>query len=385
MKTIEWLASLVACDTTSRHSNLQLINLVSNWMIQNQIPVRITYDETLQKANLLATIPAADGSFTGGIILSGHTDVVPVDNQAWETNPFEITEKKDKIFGRGTADMKGFLAVILAFVPKFKQLRLSKPIHLAFSYDEEVGCKGVPFLIKDMQAEGIAPAVCIVGEPTEMQPIVAHKGMQVYQCRFYGHSAHSSLTTQGCNAIDYAAQLINFLRNLAERFKQNGPFDQHYDVPFTTISTNIISGGTATNIIPALCDFNFEFRHLPQVSPKSVLDEIERYIQVELLPQMKKDYKDASIEIENIAGVPGFETDKQHLINKIMQILNPNLEPHKVAYATEAGLFQAAHIPTIVCGPGNIEQAHKANEFITLDQLNQCEDFLLKVVNLFKI
>ncbi len=381
MKTLEWLARLVACDTTSRNSNLQLIDLIKDWMFHHQIPIRMTHSPYEQKSNLLATIPAKNGDMEGGIILSGHTDVVPVDNQSWDTNPFEIVQKEGKVYGRGTADMKGFLAVILALVPEFKRQSLSRPIHLAFSYDEEIGCKGAPLLIRDIEQAALKPYACIVGEPTMMQSIVAHKGIQVFRCRVHGQTVHSSLTTQGCNAIEHAAKFINYLRNLADQFKKDGPFDSHYDVPFTSVSTNMINGGIAVNTIPAVCEFMFEFRHLPQVSAKAIREQIENYIQQELLPNIQNEFAQGSIEFEHMASVPAFETDMQSAVTKQLLTLSNQKEINKVAYATEAGLFEKAQIPTIICGPGSIEQAHRANEFVSLDQLALCEKFLLRMVN----
>ena len=381
LNTIEWLMRLVTYDTTSRYSNLQLIDDVQYWLTKHHISYRITTNAQEKKANLLATLPAHNGQREGGIIFSGHTDVVPVDGQTWDTNPFEAIIQGENIYGRGTCDMKGFLAVTLALMPEFQSLPLKQPIHFAFSYDEEIGCRGVPLLIDDLKIIDQHPRACIVGEPTLMQAVIAHKGIQVFRCRVQGHAVHSSLTPHGCNAIEYAAQLICYIRQLADHFREVGPFDHYYDVPFTTVSTNMIQGGIAQNIIPAMCDFTFEFRHLPRVKPHDIIDRIKTYIKNELQPNMQKEQAMASIEIDNLAAVPSFEMAEDEAIHQWVNHIIGQGDIKKVSYATEAGLFQQADIPTMVCGPGSIEQAHRANEFIALSQLHHCEEFLRQLVN----
>jgi acetylornithine deacetylase len=229
-------------------------------------------------------------------------------------------------------------------------------------------------MIDDLLKQGIQPEGCIVGEPTELRPVVAHKGIQLFRCRAQGRAAHSSLTHQGCNAIEYAAKLICYIRDWANQIKQQGPFDPHFDVPFTTISTNTIQGGNAHNTIPAFCEFFFEFRNLPEVSPRQILEPIQNYLKEELLPQMRKEHPGASFEIDALAAVPAFEAVPQSSLTTLLRKLRKNEDTYKVAYATEAGLFQKAKIPTILCGPGSIEQAHRANEYIALRELSGCED-----------
>lgn len=380
MNAIEWLSRLVAIDTTSRNSNLPLINLMKDWFEQHRLPVRLTYHADRHKANLFASLPAANGDLSGGLMLSGHTDVVPVDGQQWKTNPFSAVQKDNKIYGRGTSDMKGFLAVMLSLVPYLQHKSLQQPVHFAFSYDEEVGCCGVPLLITDLQKAGIQPLACIVGEPTNMQPVVAHKGIQLMRCRVHGHATHSSLTPQGCNAIEYAAHIIHYLHMLAAQFEDQGPFDQDFDVPFTTLSPNRIQGGTAHNIIPEFCEFYFEFRQLPRVSPAEIIQKITSYIQTQLLPVMQKKCGTTAIELDTVAAVPSFEMRETQILADIKQYLSTDTRIHKVAYATEAGLFQQAAIPTIVCGPGSIEQAHKPDEFVSIAQLEKCESVLKQMI-----
>lgn len=383
MNTLDWLKRLIEFETISRNSNLKLIDCAQAWFDQYHWQTRITQDPSQTRANLFATLPAENGSLEGGVIFSGHTDVVPIEGQEWDTPPFKAVVRDERVYGRGACDMKGFLACLLALVPELTGRPLNHPVHFAFSYDEEVGCKGAPVMITDMLQAGIRPAACIVGEPTLMRPVVAHKGIQVFRCRIKGKAAHSSLTPQGCNAIDYAAKLICHIRSLAEAFNREGPFDKNFDVPYTTVSTNMIQGGIAHNVIPDQCEFYFEFRHLPGVSPRSVIERISDYVQSSLLKQMRDEYESAVVEIDAVAAVPGFEAGEDVAVSRLVRLANRELETGKVAYATEAGLFQQAQIPVLVCGPGSIEQAHRPNEFVALEQLALCDDFLRKVIKAF--
>jgi len=381
MNTIEWLTKLIQFNTVSSRSNLELIHFIEDSLHKENIETRLTYDAARTKANLFAALPASQSH--GGIIFSGHTDVVPVEGQAWNTDPFQAVLLDNKIYGRGACDMKGFLAVLLALLPELKKIKLARPVHFAFSFDEETGCLGAPLLIADLQAAGIKPAACIVGEPTSMCPVIAHKGLQIFRCRFRGKPAHSSLTPQGCNAIEYAARLICYAREMANEFKQRGPFDDYFDVPFTTLSNNVIHGGVAANIIPRECELIFEFRHLPKVNAQTIISKMMHYAQEELLPAMKKEHAEADITFENLAAAPAFETTEENSVYKMACEITQEKNIHKVAYATEAGLFQLADIPTIICGPGSIEQAHKENEFVTLEQLKKCEEFVMNMVKKF--
>lgn len=383
MTTLDWLQRLVAFDTTSKYSNMQLIHCVQDFLSGHGFECHLVRDPHEDKANLFATLPAANGRKDGGLILSGHTDVVPVDGQKWDTDPFQLTKSGDKVYGRGTTDMKGFLAVVLALVPRFKEMKLNYPLHLAFSYDEEIGCRGAPFLITDLPNTGYKPRACVVGEPTEMAPIVAHKGKQSFRCEVHGRAAHSSLTPAGCNAIEYAAQLICFLRDVAQEFKNKGPFDAAYDVPYTTLTTNLIQGGNASNTIPAWCEFIFEYRNLQENAPAEIEETIQKYIQKDLLPRMRKEFDAANVTLDKFAGAPGLSQVESEDITKLVRKLTHDQEVRKAAYATEAGLFQQADIPSIICGPGSIEQAHRANEFVAIQQLEKCEEFLLALVREF--
>lgn len=380
MKTMDkeaWLNKLIAFDTTSCNSNLPLIEYVGNWLDHLQIPITLTYDPTKTKANLFASLPASDGSLDGGLILSGHTDVVPVSGQVWDSNPFCAIKRDNRIYGRGACDMKGFLAVVLALIPELQTNSRKHPVHLAFSYDEEVGCLGVPLLIADLQRKRIQPTACIVGEPTEMVPVIAHKGINSFKCRIHGHTAHSSLPPKGCNAIEYGAKLICWLRSFADQLKEKGTQDELYDVPYTTLTSTMVSGGIAMNTIPSFLEFLFEFRNLPHDNPNRISQTIKDYVSEHLIPEMQNEWADASVEIEPINCIPAFQSSEDL---ELIEIAGERNRINKVSYATEAGLFQKAGIPTIVCGPGSIMEAHKANEFVSLEQLDECEKFLRMIM-----
>lgn len=378
--TREWLHTLVAFDTTSRNSNLYLIEHVRDALAAQGVRVQLFKSPDGAKSNLFATLPASDGGTQGGIVLSGHTDVVPVDGQQWDTDPFALTERDGRLYGRGTCDMKGFIAAALAQVPQWLTMPRSKPLHLALSYDEEVGCVGAPIMLAQLKLQGQHLDGCIVGEPTSMQPVVAHKGINVWRCRVHGKAAHSSLTPSGSNAIEYAARLICRIRDMADAFKASGPYDMLFDVPYTTMTTNQIHGGIAVNTLPELCEFAYEFRNLPGMAPDGIQAQVEAYVQQELLPRMRQEFAQARIEFESLAGAPSFDTAETAAISQLVQALTGDSTRRKVAYATEAGLFQQAGIPTVVCGPGAIAQAHKANEYVELAQLQRCESFLHRLV-----
>jgi acetylornithine deacetylase len=379
MDTRRWLETLVAFDTTSRNSNLAFIETARDWLRKHGVDARLVHNDEQTKADLFATLPAQDGGEQGGIVLSGHTDVVPVDGQAWTSDPFTLREQDGRLYGRGACDMKGFIATALSMVPEFLSMPRKQPLHLAFSYDEEVGCAGAPYMLADLRARGIRPDGCVVGEPTGMQVVVAHKGINLYRCRVHGKAAHSSLTTQGCNAIEYAARLICHIRDVADSYKAKGPYDTFYDVPFSTMTTNLIHGGIAINTIPDACEFSYEFRNLPGIAPSDMQHEVQRYVDEILLPRMQAEFPQARIDIEQGASAPGLEASEQAAITQLVRALTRDTATRKVAYGTEAGLFQGIGIPTVVCGPGHIAQAHKPDEFVAVDQLNACEAFLRRI------
>lgn len=367
MTTLDWLKQLISFDTTSRNSNLSLIEYLANGLNDFKVNPILIHDSKEQKANLLATLPGKQGRLEGGIILSGHTDVVPVDGQIWDSDPFQATLKNNKVYGRGACDMKGFIAVVMALVPQLKEMNLDFPVHFAFSYDEEIGCLGVPSLIDKIVELNYQPRACIVGEPTLMKPVVGHKGKYSYRCQIHGVAAHSSLTNQGCNAIEHAASFISYLRGMANEFKKYGNRDFSYDVPYTTLTTNLIKGGNAYNTIPNLCEFVFEFRNLSTDSSEDLNQKIMSYVKDQLVPNLHHDHPDSNVNLDTIAKAPGLDMPITDPFVRAAQTVCQSDKLMKVAYATEAGLFQQAEIPTIVCGPGSIEQAHRANEYVEVE------------------
>jgi acetylornithine deacetylase len=371
------LARLVAFDTTSRNSNLALMDFVRAWLDGHGIASELVHDETGRKANLFATIGPADRP---GLILSGHTDVVPVDGQDWSTDPFTLTPREGRLHGRGTCDMKGFVAVILALVPEIKALPLAAPVHLALSYDEEVGCIGVRRLIATLEGRAARPFACVVGEPTEMAVIRAHKGKISLRARVRGFECHSSLAPRGVNAVEYAARLIVKLNEIGARIAAAGPFDPEFDIPFTTVHTGVIAGGTALNIVPRDCWFDFEFRHLPVHDPHALLDELKRHAAEELEPRMRAVQPDTGITWQDLSSFPGLATDDAAPVVTLAKAAAGRNASGKVAFGTEAGLFSAAGIPTVICGPGSIDQAHKPDEFVAAEQIASCERFVRRMV-----
>ncbi|HAT7748174.1 acetylornithine deacetylase [Legionella pneumophila] len=380
MTTLDWLKQLISFDTTSRNSNLSLIEYLANGLNDFKVNPILIHDSKEQKANLLATLPGKQGRLEGGIILSGHTDVVPVDGQIWDSDPFQATLKNNKVYGRGACDMKGFIAVVMALVPQLKEMNLDFPVHFAFSYDEEIGCLGVPSLIDKIVELNYQPRACIVGEPTLMKPVVGHKGKYSYRCQIHGVAAHSSLTNQGCNAIEHAASFISYLRGMANEFKKYGNRDFSYDVPYTTLTTNLIKGGNAYNTIPNLCEFVFEFRNLSTDSSEDLNQKIMSYVKDQLVPNLHHDHPNSNVNLDTIAKAPGLDMPITDPFVRAAQTVCQSDKLMKVAYATEAGLFQQAEIPTIVCGPGSIEQAHRANEYVEVEQLRLCEEFIINML-----
>ena len=380
MNTLAWLDRLTAIDTVSRHSNLGLIETVRDALKGHGLDPWLNLNAEGTKANLFCTLPAQNGATQGGIALSGHTDVVPVDGQDWATDPFKLTEQDGKLYARGACDMKGFIAASLALVPEFLALPRSQPLHLALSYDEEVSCLGAPFMLAELQQRGIRIDGCVVGEPTSMKPVVAHKGLNAYRCRVHGKAAHSSLTTHGCNAIEHAARLICHIRDLADAWRAQGPFDAAFDVPHSTITTNLIAGGIAINTVPDACSFSYDFRHLPGHDASGIQAQVQRYVDDELLPRMRREYAGARVDIECGAAVPTLDASEQAAITQLVRALTQDQGVRKVAYGTEAGQFAQAGIPAILCGPGSIEQAHKPDEYVEHAQLALCDRFLRQVL-----
>lgn len=384
--SLDWLTRLIAFDTVSRHSNLALIHDVRAYCEQLGLTVDLTFNEAKTKANLFVTVPAGENAdqINNGLVLSGHTDVVPVDGQDWTSEPFTATIRGDKLYGRGACDMKGFIACALTILPQAVQLsnsgQLRRPLHLALSFDEEVGCLGAPLILADLKARGITPDYCIVGEPTNMAMVVAHKGIAVYRCRVHGKSAHSSLIGQGVNAISYASKLVGYVDTLAEELSARDDNDALFTVPYSTLSVGTIHGGTATNIVPNLCEFTFDYRNLPHMTQDDILAPIQAKV-AELNAQMQARAPETGIELMQEESVPAMTDNNSAELQSLIAALTGDDERHKVAYATEGGQFTNAGIPTIICGPGSIEQAHKADEYVELIEIKRCDGFLQKLLD----
>ena len=375
--SLEMIRQLVSFDTTSRESNMALIDWVRGYLRDHGIESRLTFDDTRKKANLFATVgPPVDG----GIVISGHTDVVPVDGQPWTSDPWHATEVGDRLVGRGVCDMKSFIAIALALVPDMLARKLARPLHFALSYDEEVGCIGVRRLIADLANVEYKPGGCIVGEPTGMELVVAHKGKRSYACRVRGFEAHSALTPKGVNAVEIACEIVTHLRGMAKRFRDRGRHDRDYDVPFTTVHVGTIKGGTALNIVPRDCEFKFEFRHMPFDDPEALYREITDYA-ARFLPEMHAVAADTGIVFEELSNLPGFDTGADSDIAALGRCCNHGTQFNKVSFGAEASLFHDAGIPSILCGPGHIAQAHQPNEWVTLEQVAQCEAFLRRLID----
>jgi acetylornithine deacetylase len=375
MTSEQILQALIAFDTTSRNSNIPLIEWIEKYLDQFNVPhLRIDY-EAGRKTNLFATIGP---DRAGGIVLSGHTDVVPVDGQEWTSDPFEMIERDGKLFGRGTADMKGFIAVVLALVPEFLKLNLRVPIHLAFSCDEEVGCKGVRPLVDYLRHSANKPAAAIIGEPTMMQVVNGHKSAVRFSTEVTGHESHSALTDQGVNAIMVAGEIIHEISNIREDLVEIGDPTGQFDPPYSTIHIGVISGGTANNIIPKSCSFNWETRLLPGFDEAYVPSRVNAVART-LEPAMKAISPHAGIVVAQSNSVPGLAAEKDSPAEQLALHCSHTNSTHTVSYCTEAGLFQQAGIPAVVCGPGSIEQAHKPDEFIAVSELRKCEAFLRRL------
>ena len=367
------IRQLIEMPTVSRDSNLDLIHWIRDHLKGMGVEATLVHDATGRKANLYATLGPQDRP---GIVLSGHTDVVPTDGQEWDTDPFRVIEKDGRLYGRGTSDMKSFVALALSFAPKFLAQPLETPIHYAFTYDEEVGCLGAKRLIEVLKDMPVRPKACIVGEPTEMQVIAQHKGKKSWRVDVRGFECHSSLTHMGANAVEAAAELIAFIKSLARSKRDNGPFDAEFAPPFTSLHTGTVNGGTALNIVPKDCSFLWEIRYLPQDDVDALFAEVVAHAREKIEPDLKAIDPACGFTFTQISEFPGLATDDGAGVVELAKALTGANRISKVSFGTEAGLFSELGIPTIVCGPGSIEQAHKPNEFIELSQIALGEAFL---------
>ena len=373
---VELLERLIAFDTTSRNSNLALIGFVADYLDGHGISAALVRSDDGAKANLHAVIGPDDAP---GIVLSGHTDVVPVDGQDWSSDPFAVTRRDGKLFGRGTADMKGFIACALSLAPEAQERPLAFPLHFAFSYDEEVGCLGAPRLARHIAQAGTPPRAVIVGEPTGMNVIDAHKGIRGFVTTITGREAHSSLPDKGANAILAAAELIHFLDGLAAEMRERGDPSGRFDPPCTTIEVGTIQGGTAHNIVPRHCRFGWGYRFLPDQDEDEILRRFEAHVAERVLPRLRATAADADIETGLRAHVPGLRPSASPAVELACALSGRN-ETGTVSYGTEAGIFEHAGIPAVLCGPGHIDQAHRADEFVETAQLDSCLAFLRRLI-----
>ena len=363
---------LVRMNTVSANSNLELIHYVRDALRALGVACRLTFNADRTKANLFATL--GEGK-PAGVILSGHTDTVPWDGQAWTVDPLSATVRDDRLFGRGSADMKSFIALALAHAQAFLDSNAPFAIHFAFSYDEEVGCFGVRELIADLREAGIRPLACIIGEPTGMVPAIAHKGVYRYRCCVRGKEAHSSLTPSSVNAIEMAARVIGRIRDMAEGFERDEPRYEGFDVPYSTASVGQFHGGIADNVVPRDAEFRYEFRDLPTADVRAMQQAVlEQALALE--PAMQRVAPDAGFRFDPICEVPSFLGSADDPVTRMALRLSGEERTTLVAFGTEAGLFKNAGIPTVVCGPGFITQAHQPDEFVSLDQLARCEAFM---------
>ncbi|MDF1748114.1 MAG: acetylornithine deacetylase [Alphaproteobacteria bacterium] len=374
---IELLETLIGFDTTSAKSNMDLIDFVQTYLAEYGVDSTLVHNEDQTKANLWATVGPKQ---PGGVCLSGHTDVVPVVGQPWDTDPFELIKKGSRYYGRGTCDMKAFPAVALSLLPEMLAKPLVRPIHFALSYDEEVGCLGAPSMIKEIGKSLPQPSVVIVGEPTDMKIVSAHKGMWFFRVVVTGKEAHSSQTHRGVSAVMTGARLIAKLDEMAKARKAAADPACKFVPPYTTIHVGQVEGGTASNIISRRCEFACDIRNLPDDFPEDIQREFEAWIEAEILPEMKAIDPNAGVTVTTENVVAGLKEDLDSEAEQLVRQITGDNDITYVPYGTEAGQFQAAGMAVVVCGPGSIDQAHQANEFIEEAQIEQCEAMLRKLI-----
>ncbi len=375
LNSIALLSKLIAFDTTSYKSNLDFILFIKELFEQNQIAVELNFNSERNKANLLASVGPIDQA---GILLSGHSDVVPVEGQQWNTPAFEATQKDGNIYGRGTADMKGFLACAVITMLKASKIELKRALHLCISYDEEIGCIGVRGILDQLASTILSPIMCVIGEPTMMQLALAHKGKTVFRAQCCGEEGHSALAPNYVNAIHVASKLVESLQNVQQYLREQGQQDTGYDIPYTTVHVGKIAGGTALNIVPNACVVDYEIRHLAQDSSQD--------IQQQIIENIKQDFK-VHIDVEEVNQYPGLKTSSTiEAVQFIQKLLPENTSVGNISFGTEGGLLQGAlNCPVVVCGPGDIAVAHKPDEYVSIEQLNLCDAFLEKLLISLKL
>ena len=376
-ETLKVLSDLIKFQTVSGTSNLKLIEYCEKKLGKLGAISFKTFHNSKQQANLFSTINGKKKIDGGGIILSGHTDVVPASAKEWSSDPFVAIEKDNKVYGRGSCDMKGFIACTLALAPFFASQNLKKPIHFSFTYDEETACQGAPIMLKELKKRNIKCSICIVGEPTSMKAVQAHKGCYEYSTHFTGLAGHGSAPDKGVNAVEYASRYINKLMELRQELKKRKPKNSVFTPPYSTLQIGGIRGGLARNVIADQCTVDWEMRPVIPEDGEFVNQNIEAYVKDILLPKMRKVYSKANIKKEIIGEIIGFtKEEKSDAVNLVCNLTGDNSR-EVVSFGTEAGLFQELNISTVVCGPGSIEQAHKIDEYVTFDQLKRCLKMLI--------
>ena len=369
--SIKILTDLIAFKTISGEDNNSLINYCDNLLKKIGATSFKTYDEEKKRVNLFASLKSKKTSNKKPIIFSGHTDVVPV-SKNWSTDPFIATIKDEKIYGRGSCDMKGFIACTLAYAPIFAKTNLDRDINFSFTFDEETACQGAPILINELKKKGINSGICIVGEPTNMKIVDAHKGCYEYTTHFEGLAGHGSKPEKGVNAVEFAVKYINKLMELREILKTNAPKNCIFDPPYTTLQIGGIAGGIARNVIADKCRVDWELRPVVKKDGEFVNNQMDEFANTSLLPEMKKIFPKSVIRKEVIGEIIGFDRIENSEASEFISNLTGDNSKEVVSFGTEAGLFQEIGISTVVCGPGSIEQAHKIDEFITLEQIKKC-------------
>ena len=378
MTTIELLERLVSFDTTSRNSNLGLIGFIRAYLDGFGVSYRISTDAAGLKANLHAVIGPREA---GGLALSGHVDTVPVDGQAWTGDPFALRRHDGKLFARGSCDMKGFVAACLSAVPDIQALTLARPLHLFISYDDEVGCGGAKRLIQDLDESGLRPSLCVVGEPSGMKPILAHKGKLNLNVTVRGLTGHSSEPSKGVNAVQAAAEAIARVAREARRLAVEGPFEDGFDPPHTTVHVGTVQGGTILNIIPEHAAFTMEWRPIPGDSPYAHAERLQAWIAETIEPPMKAVHPECGFSYEIALEMPGMALPADHALATVVKQIAGSNSAGKVSYGTEGGFFEKAGIPTIICGPGHIAQAHQPDEWIAESELQSCDRFIRRLAD----
>lgn len=378
LSSIEMLARLVSFNTVSHNSNLDMIGFITSWLDTHDVPYRLSFDRTSRKANVHATIGPVQ---PGGLGFSGHLDTVSTDGQSWSGDPFTLRRQNGRLIGRGACDMKGFVASVLAAVPAIKARQLTQPVHLLFTYDEEVGYHGARRLIEDLDRSGLRPAACVVGECSEMQPILAQKGRFIMRVEARGHVAHSSEAHRGVNAVHAAAEAMAWLAAESRRHARSGPFEAGFDPPYTTLQVSDVASDALPNNVPGVARFGVEWRNIPADNPHQELARFQDYVATAIEPEMRALWPDAGFSYEVRLDLAALSMPPEHELARAACAITGNVTGGKVSYCSEGSLYQPAGIPCMVCGPGHVSQVHQPDEWIEESQLIRCDDFIVRLVD----